>query len=170
MSEWLGSSWQTVAYVVASTAAIYCSTVVAVRVAGRRTVTEFSAFDVVVTIALGSIIATTAVSREPSYAQGITAVVTLLALQVVAGALRQRSRRMRRLLDFPPCVVARDGRFELPATPWGPQLTADEIRSMLRQRGVHSLDGVHLVIVEPGGGLSVVRYEDAGGAMLGPTM
>lgn len=101
MAAWLGSSWQTMAYVVVSTVAVYCSALVAVRLAGRRTVAQLSAFDVVVTIALGSLIASTAVSRDPSYVQGMTAIVTLLALQVAAAALRQRFARMRRLLDSP---------------------------------------------------------------------
>lgn len=158
MRAWLGSSWETIVYVVASTTAIYCSTLTAVRIAGRRTVTQLSAFDVVVTIALGSIVASTAVSRDPSYAQGITAVVTLLALQVIAGALRQRSARVRRLLDFTPCVVARHGDLDLSAAPSGPQLTADEVLSKLRERGVYSLHDVNLVIVEPGGSLSVVPH------------
>ncbi|MBW3668213.1 MAG: DUF421 domain-containing protein [Actinobacteria bacterium] len=164
MAAWLGSSWQTMAYVVVSTVAVYCSALVAVRLAGRRTVAQLSAFDVVVTIALGSLIASTAVSRDPSYVQGTTAIVTLLALQVAAAALRQRFARMRRLLDFPPCVVARDGELALPTTPLGPQLTAGEVLSALRAQGVHSLDDVRLVVVEPDGRVSVVP---TGAAALG---
>lgn len=106
LSDWFGSSWTTVAYVAGSTFAIYCSALMVIRVAGRRTVAQLSAFDVVVTIALGSLIATTAVSRDPSYAQGITALSTLLVLQVIAAALRQTFAFVRRLLDFAPCVVS----------------------------------------------------------------
>lgn len=163
MSEWFGSSWATVAYVAASTAAIYGSALVAVRVAGRRTVARFSAFDVVVTIALGSLIASTAVSPDPSYAQGATAMATLLVLQVGVAALRQRSAAARRLLDFAPWVVVRDGEMSLPATPLGPQLTADELLSSLRERGVFGLDGVRVVVIEPTGGLSVERDGGGGG-------
>lgn len=160
LSEWFGSSWTTVVYVAGSTVAIYCSALVAIRLAGRRTVAQLSAFDVVVTIALGSLIATTAVSRDPSYAQGITALCTLLVLQVVAAALRQRFPLVRRLLDFPPCVVVRNGALRLPSTPFGAQMTADELLSKLRERGVFHLDGVRVVIMEPTGGLSVEREDD----------
>ena len=160
LSDWFGSSWATVAYVAASTIAVYASALVAVRVAGRRTVARFSAFDVVVTIALGSLIASTAVSRDPSYAEGATAMGTLLVLQVGVAALRQRSAGARRLLDFPPWVVVRNGRMELPATPLGPQMTADELLSSLRQRGVFNLDGLRLVVIEPTGGLSVEHAGD----------
>lgn len=157
MSDWLGSSWETVAYVIVSTAAIYCSSLFAIRVAGRRTVARLSSFDIVVTIALGSLIASTAVSRDPSYAQGMTAVATLLLLQVLAAAARQRWPAARRLLDFAPYVVLRDGDLDLPTTPMGPQMTRDELLSKLRERNVFELEGLRLVVMEPTGGLSVVR-------------
>ena len=156
MSDWFGSSWETVAYVVLSTAAIYCSSLVAIRVAGRRTVARMSSFDIVVSIALGSLIASTAVSSDPSYAQGMTAVATLLLLQVLAATARQRWPVARRLLDFAPYVVLRDGELDLPETPLGPQMTRDELLSKLRERGVFQLEGLRLVVIEPTGGVSVV--------------
>lgn len=157
MSDWFGSSWETVAYVVLSTAAIYCSSLLAIRVAGRRTVAQLSSFDIVVTIALGSLIASTAVSKDPSYVQGMTAVATLLLLQVLAAAARQRWAAARRLLDFAPYVVVRDGDVHLPTTPFGPQMTRDELLSKLRERDIFQLDGLRLVVVEPTGGLSVAH-------------
>jgi hypothetical protein len=44
--------------------AVYVSVFVAVRLAGRRTVSQMSAFDFVVTIAVGSLVATTILSSE----------------------------------------------------------------------------------------------------------
>ena len=157
MSDWFGSSWETVAYVIVSTVAIYCSSLIAIRVAGRRPVAQLSSFDIVVTIALGSLIASTAVSRDPSYAQGITAVATLLLLQVLAAAARQKWAAARRLLDFAPYVVVRDGDLDLPKTPFGPQMTKDELLSKLRERDVFELDGLRLVVIEPTGGISVIQ-------------
>ena len=157
LSDWFGANWATIAYVMASTTSIDCSALLAIRIAGRRTVARLSAFDIVITIALGSLIASTAVSRDPSYAQGATALVTLLALQVVAAGLRQKFAVVRRLLDFAPCVVVRDGELQLPSTPFGPQMTEDELFSRLRAEGVFNLEGVRVVIIEPTGGVSVER-------------
>ena len=166
MREWFGSSWSTVWWVAASTVAIYATTVIAVRLAGRRTVAQISAFDVVVTIALGSIVATTAVSSTASYAQGATAVSTLLVLQVLVGALRMRYPSLSRVLDFRPQVVVRDGEADLSRHPFGPQLTEEELRSKLRQQGVFDLSSVTVVIVEPTGDVSSatsdVDVEDIG--------
>ncbi len=157
MTTWFTSSWATVGFVAASTAAIYLTTLVAVRIAGRRTVSQMSAFDVVVTIALGTLLSSTAVSPTPSYAHGVTALVTLLMLQIGVAAIRQRVPRLRRIVDFAPRVLLRDGQPQLGMSPFGPQLTHDELLSRLRQRGVLSLDDAAVVILEPNGKVSVVR-------------
>ncbi len=157
MDEWFGAGWRTIGYVVLATVATYVSTIVAVRLAGRRTVAELSAFDVVVTVAIGSLVASTASSADPSYVQGMTALVTLLLLQVGIAALRQRSAMLRRLLDFKPETVVDGERVDLPAGPLTSQITLDELQSKLRELGVFDLDEVTLVVVEPTGGLSVRR-------------
>ena len=155
MDEWLGASWRTVGCVVVGTVATYLSTIIAIRLAGRRTVAQLSSFDIVVTVAIGSLVASTAASNDPSYVQGMTALVTLLLLQVGIAALRQRSATLRRILDFQPETVVDHGRVDLPAGPMTSQITSEELQSKLRQHGVFDLDTVTLVVIEPTGQLSV---------------
>jgi uncharacterized membrane protein YcaP (DUF421 family) len=101
------------------------------------------------------------VSSTTTVAQGAAAIGTLLALQIGAGWLRRRSARVRRLPDFAPEVVLRDGEPQLPSGPLTSQLTADE----LRQQGVFDTSGIALVVLEPTGGLSVVPVADRDGAL-----
>jgi uncharacterized membrane protein YcaP (DUF421 family) len=162
MSEWFGASWDVVGFVVLSTVAMYTSVLVGVRVAGRRTLAQMSAFDAVVTIALGSMLATTALSPRPSYAQGTTAIATLLVLQVALGWLRLRSSRLRRLLDFEPVVLVDEGVERPRSGLLGPQLTDDELRSTLRVHGLFDLEQVERVLLEPNGELSVRRRPQRG--------
>ena len=164
MADWFGSTWTTLGGIVLTTVAFYLTTLASVRVAGRRTLAQMSAFDVVITIALGSLLATTVVSRKPAYAHAVTALLTLLALQIALGAARQRSRAVRQLLDFEPLVVVRDGQVHLPKSPLGAQITHGELMAKLRQSGIVSMDEVSLVVVEPTGEISVVRASSAGKA------
>ncbi len=148
------------------TAAIYLSTLVAVRVAGRRTLARLSGFDIVITVALGSLLASTAVSREPSYVQGMAALVTLLTLQVVVAAARRRLPFVARLLEFEPRVVMRDGEVDLDASPLGAQLSRGELEAALRQHGVFDPTGVRVLILEPTGRFSLQREDGYGGRAL----
>lgn len=161
MNEWFGSSWETIGFVALGTLAIYVTMLVGVRIAGRRTISQLSAFDAVVTVALGSTMASTALSSNASYVQGAAVIVTLLVLQVVLAAVRQRSSVARRILDFPAEAVVRDGTMTLPTSPLSSQLSRDELQSLLRQKGFFDLDGVRLVLLEPSGGISVTRDSHA---------
>lgn len=156
MSTWFGSTVATLAFVAASTAAIYVTTVACIRLVGRRTVAQMSAFDAVVTVALGSLLASTAVSAEVSYPEGAVALVTLLGLQVLVAWLRQRFRPFRRVLGFSPEVLSDGGAVDLPGRPWSSQMTLDELRSELRKQGVVQPTAAALVVLEPDGTVSVL--------------
>lgn len=160
MSDWFTAPWSTIGFVAAATAATYLTMLVAVRIAGRRTVAQLSAFDVIVTVALGSLLASTVVSSEPSYAAATTAIATLMSLQVLVAALRRRSQRIERLLEFEPEVVVRRGRFELPSSLLSSQLSEGELRSRLREQGVTDTHAT-VVVLEPTGEFSVLRGSDA---------
>lgn len=151
------STWVTIAYVTSGTAAIYVTMLVGVRLAGRRTISQLSAFDAVVTVALGSTLATTALGPDPSYAEGAAVIATLLGLQIVIATARQRSPRLRRLVDFPPEPLVTDGEQSLRTTPLSSQVSPDELWSLLRKRGIFRIDDVALVLLEPTGDISVAR-------------
>lgn len=157
METWIGSSVADIAFVALGAVAMYVTTVVGVRLAGRRTIAQLSAFDLVITVALGSLVANTAVSEDPSYVQGATALITLLSLQVGIGWLRKRIPLLRRLVVFAPEVVVRDGVTQLPTGLMTSQLTEDELASRLRQQGVFDRSGLAVVILEPTGQVSVRR-------------
>ena len=166
MSEWFGATWSTLGWVVLTTASMFAVTVLGVRLAGRRTVAQLSAFDAVVTIAIGSVIAGTVLSPDPSLAQGVVALTTLLSLQVVVAALRRRSRRLRRILEFTPEVVARDGVLQLPTSLLSSQLTDEELGSLLRQRGVFDVRDIAVALLEPTGNISIVRISEPTGPLV----
>lgn len=155
MSEWFGASWQTIGYVVAGTVAMYLSTLIAARIAGRRTLAQLSAFDTIITIAIGSLLASTSVSRDASYAQGMSVLLTLLVLQLVVAAARRRFAPLSRAIEFEPQVVVRDGQVHFDTKLLGAQLTRSELESALRQHGVFDLADACVVVLEPTGKFSV---------------
>lgn len=144
-------------HVAATAAALYVTAFVAVRIAGRRTVSQLSAFDALITITLGSILAGAMVSDPPSYGRGAIAVGTLLVLQLALGALRQRVPRLRRILDFAPDTVYDERGEHLDGSPFGAQLTSDELDGAVRTQGLTSRDTVSTIVLEPSGSMSVLR-------------
>ncbi|HVM07218.1 MAG TPA: YetF domain-containing protein [Acidimicrobiales bacterium] len=148
---------------VVGTVVLFAAVLTMVRLAGRRTLAQISAFDVLVTIAIGSVVAGAALPPQPKALDGALVVGTLLALQTLVAAARQRSDRLQRVLDFAPERIVEDGELSLSRSLASAQLTRDEVEARLRQSGVRDLGEVSLVILEPGGKLSVFMSDDSGG-------
>lgn len=156
---WFGGSWQEISRVVTTTLAIYVTVVAGLRIAGRRTVSQMSAFDFVVTIAIGSLVANTALSPDSNYLHGVAAIGALLVAQQIVAVVRQRFPRMRRFLDFEPQPIYTGGELKLRHSPLTAQVTEAELYSKLRREGIEELDQVSVVILEPDGRVSVMRRD-----------
>ncbi len=152
--NWWSSSDQFLGTIV-RTAVVYVVVVVAVRVAGRRTLARMSAFDTVVTVGLGTMTASTMMPTNATIADFVAGLLTFLVMQVLLAWLRQRSAVVRRWSDFRTEVIVREGQPHLRKAPWTAQLTLSELESRLRQQGVGAVDRTTIVLLEPTGEVTV---------------
>lgn len=83
--------------------------VLLLRVSGKRTLTKMNAFDLVVTVALGSTLATVLLTKSVALAEGLTAFVLLIFLQFVLTWLSVRSRAVGRLVKSEPTLLVYQG-------------------------------------------------------------
>ncbi|MDQ6715811.1 MAG: DUF421 domain-containing protein [Actinomycetota bacterium] len=155
MSEWLVGPVRTPGFVALSTALVYASTVVALRLGERRTIAEMSTFDFIVAVALEAVVGRTATTRQPTYLQGMTAIVALVLAHHLVGLLRRRSAAARRLIQRPPTVLVSGGQIDDQALA-GVDLTSDDLAAKLRERGVARLEEVDLAVLESDGRVSVI--------------
>jgi len=75
----------------------YVALVVFLRVSGKRTLSKMNAFDLVVTVALGSTLATVLLSKDVALAEGVLAFALLISLQFVVTWSSVRARWVRQL-------------------------------------------------------------------------
>ncbi len=134
----------------------YASLVLLLRVSGKRTLAKLNAFDLVVTVALGSTLATVVLSNDVALAEGILALVTLVGAQFVLAYFTAHSGRAARAVKAEPVVVVWHGALlhdELRRE----RIAPEEIRQALRQHGIPSVDAAAAVVLETDGSLSVLR-------------
>lgn len=156
---WLGATLPRVGFVVLSTLLIYASTLVAIRLGDRRALTQLNPFDFVVAVAMGSLVARTATSPQPSYVEGLAGLVTLLFGHLVFSQIRRRSDRVRRVVDRSPLVLVRDGEVRTEALV-SADLTDTDLARLLRENGVRRVEDVELAVLETRGVLSVLPHGD----------
>ncbi|WP_211234954.1 hypothetical protein, partial [Azohydromonas australica] len=85
--------------------------VLLLRVTGKRTLSKLNAFDLIVTVALGSTLATVLLSKDVALAEGLTALALLVLLQGALTWLSVRSPRVSRLVKAEPSLLFLEGRF-----------------------------------------------------------
>lgn len=136
-------------------ATAYLAVIVALRTSGKRTLAKWNAFDFIVTIALGSTLATAILDEKTSYAEGILAFAILVALQFSISWLSVRSRTVRRITRSEPRFLYRNGEFT--AALGKERVTEAEVRAAVRGSGIASMSEVGAVVLEADGSVSVLR-------------
>jgi uncharacterized membrane protein YcaP (DUF421 family) len=128
---------------------------------GKRTLSKFNAFDFLVTVALGSTLATVLISQQVSLAQGVTAFSVLLALQFAITWLSVRSKRVRELVKSEPALLFHRGQF-LGGAMRRERVTEEELLAAMRAEGIASPASVFAAVLETDGTITVVRNSTDG--------
>jgi len=139
----------------------YAALVVLLRISGKRTLSKFSAFDFVVTVALGSTLATILVSSDVALAQGVTALVVLIGLQLAISWLSVRSERVRGIVKGEPVLLLHRGEL-LDGALRRERIAHEEVRAAVRGQGIATLTDVEAAVLETDGSITIVRRTDGG--------
>lgn len=156
-------SWSDLAGVALVGTATYVVLIVVLRVSGKRTLSQLNAFDFVVTVALGSMVATIILSAEVSLAEGVTALVLLAALQFAVAGISSRWKRLRRVVTAGPTLLLLHGRMDSDALRRH-RLSESEVLQAIRTSGRGDVNAIAAVVLESSGALSVVSEDHMGDA------
>ena len=156
IDTWLGTSTTELLLVAFSTVAILLSGIAVIRLNGLRSLSKMSSFDFIVTVALGSIVATVAATSTSIWHGGL-AFALLLAGQRAIAALR-RHGAVARLVDNQP-ILLMDGADVLHDNLKRTRVTVDDVVAKLREANVTDYDQVLAVVLEATGDISVLHGE-----------
>ncbi|MEN3975115.1 YetF domain-containing protein [Emcibacter sp. SYSU 3D8] len=133
----------------------YAGLIVLLRISGKRTLSKMNAFDLVVTVALGSTLASVLLDRSVPLAEGLLAFALLIVLQFVITWMSVRNRWFRGMIKSEPSLLVRDGAY-LPGAMRRQRVTREEIEAALRKHGHDDIAKVAAVVLETDGALSVI--------------
>lgn len=151
-------SWYGLLRVLVTGTAAYVGLILFVRVSGKRTLAKMNAFDLVVTVALGSTLATIFLSRDVALVEGLAAFFLLILLQYVVAWTSVRWPAFEKAVKSSPTVLVRDGVLLREAMK-RQRVSDEEVRAAVRGAGVASLDDVAEVVLETDGSFSVITRD-----------
>lgn len=155
MNDWFTFSWEALGAILISATGIYVVVIVMTRICGKRSFSKMSSFDFAMTVAVGSIIATTILSKSVSLMDGIAGTIAVYLLQLSAALLR-RNDTVKKLLDNKPLLLM-DGPIILEDNLRKGRVAKSDLRAKLREANVTELSEIKAVIFETTGDISVLH-------------
>jgi uncharacterized membrane protein YcaP (DUF421 family) len=165
MENMLFNGWFTLVRTVIVGGLAYAGLILLLRGSGKRTLSKMNAFDLIVTVALGSTIASITLSRDVPLAQGVVALALLITLQYAITWSSVRWGPVRRIVTGEPSLLFYRDQY-LHEALRSARVTAAEVRAAVRGGGYAALEDVEAVVLETDGSFSIVRKGNRAGSAL----
>ncbi len=147
--------WSQLAWTALRALGVYALLLGVIRVLGKRTVGNFSAFDLLVAMMLGEVV-DEIIYGNVGVAQGSVAIFTIAGLEYVNSWVSFASPRAARILEGQPTPIVRSGQL-LREGMRKERLNEDDVMAALRLEGIDDLAQVRLATVETDGEVSVLK-------------
>jgi uncharacterized membrane protein YcaP (DUF421 family) len=136
---------------------VYILMLAVVRVTGKRTIGNFSAFDLLVALMLGEVV-DEIIYGDVTFAQGAVAIGVVTGLKSLTAWLNYRYEWLDKFLEGEPTLIVKDGEFQRRGMR-AECMNEKDVLATLRLAGIDDMTQVHLAFVETDGEISVIRHE-----------
>ena len=157
--SWFLIEWQQVIGIALSVVGFYFCLILFTRIVGLRSFSKLSSYDLAMTVGIGSILASTVLSKSTSLLQGVFAIAMLFLLQALISIVRRKFKPIKNLLDNQPIILIANGEYL-----WDnlkeAKLSTNDVKQILRKNGIKSLSEVFAVIMETTADISVIKSSE----------
>ena len=139
--------------------AVYAFLLLIFRIAGKRTLNQITTFDVILLLIISESIQQAMIDSDNSMTNAFLLVVTLIGVDIALSVVKQRSKRIARLLDGTPILIIEDGQLHRDRMQKERIDEADILSSARELQGVERLDQIKYAVVEESGHITVIPKE-----------
>lgn len=139
--------------------AVYFVLLAMIRVSGKRSMGQFTSFDMLLVVLLGNAVQNALLGTDTTVGGGLILAATLIALNWGVGYVSSRSDRAERLFEGVPVVLARDGHVYREILKRELVSRADFHKAM-RENDCAEVDQIGLAMLETNGHITILRRGD----------
>lgn len=161
LDTFLFNGWESPIRIVVMSVLIYAYLILIMRLSGKRTLFQYSMFDLIISIAFGSTIATILIAKDVSFIEGAFVLGMLTLIQLFIAVMERKSKKFAAAINPTPTFLYYKDEFCEDVMKKEIVLKS-EIRSAVRQQGIGSMDKVEAVVLEGNGSMSVIPKNDSG--------
>ncbi|MDX1362874.1 MAG: DUF421 domain-containing protein [Arenibacter latericius] len=156
MKDWITTDWQAILNVFISTVLIFSILIIWVRISGLRSFAKISSIDFASTIAIGSVLASTVLSANPSIIKSGMAIGFILGFQTLFSKLTLKFNWFSNLASNSPMLLM-DRETILYDNLYTNNLSEEDLYAKLREANVLQFSEVKAVILETTGDITVLH-------------
>ncbi|MHB8994997.1 MAG: DUF421 domain-containing protein [Armatimonadota bacterium] len=161
LTDVLFSGWGSLLRVLIMAVSAYAALVLMLRLVGKRALAKMSAFDLVVTVAMGSVLGSAATNQNVTLVNVLAAYAVLLGLQYLVSFGIQRLDWFERLVKAEPTLLLHRGEL-LHSALREERISEAELLQAVRLQGIGSLKQAAAVVLETDGTFTVIAGADDG--------
>lgn len=139
-------------------AVVYFGLLLMIRLSGKRTVGQFTPFDLILVVLLGNAVQNSLLGEDTSLLGGLILAATLIALNWLIGALTARSRKLDRFFEGAPVLLAREGEVYQRVLR-RQNISAADFAEAMREADVAGEDEIAIAVLETNGKISIVKRD-----------
>ena len=140
-------------------AVVFLFLMVVFRVSGKRTLSQVTTFDFLLLLIVAETTQQAMIDSDNSMTHAALLIITLVGLDIGLSLLKQRSRRLERLMDDVPLVIVQDGE-PIEDRMRKCRVDADDVLHAARElQGLERMDQIKFAILERSGGITVIPKE-----------
>lgn len=140
-------------------AAIYFILFLAVRLSGRRTLSELTTFDLILVLIISEAVQQGMVGEDYSITTATLVVLTLVLIDIALSFVKEYSPFMQKVLEGVPTILVDNGKC-LKDRMKKARVSEDDIMESARQlRGLERLDQIKYAVLEVGGHITIIPAE-----------
>jgi len=138
---------------------LYIVIIVAVRLMGKRQISELQTSELVVTLLISDIASIPMQDTGQPLASGLIPIAVLVMCEILISGIMLKSTKFRRLICGRPIIVINDGKVDEKEMR-RLRMSTEDLMEQLRQKDVFSFEDVAYAIVETNGKMSVIKKPD----------
>lgn len=135
---------------------LYVFVIFAVRVMGKRQISDLQPTELVITLIISDIASIPMENSSQPLLSGVVPVLILVACEIFASLIMMKNSKFRKIICGSPVMVIEDGKI-LQEAMRKLRMTTEDLCIQLRQENVFSLEDVEYCIVETNGKISVLQ-------------
>lgn len=135
---------------------LYLVILIAVRMMGKRQISEMQTSELVITLLMSNIATIPMQDTEQSLFSGVVPIMVLLVCEILLSYLMLKRSRIRQLVCGKPVIVINNGTLDQQAMK-ELRMSTEDLFEQLRQKDVFDLKEVAFAIIETNGQLSILK-------------